>query len=228
MLETPKDVIGGGGVFDTGAYKAKITMAYIDFATSEAMSVNLTFKTEDGRTLRSTQYVSSGKAKGCKNYYVDRAGNNQYLPGFALVDDICNLTIDTGLENAEHETKGVGIYDFDLKKEVMQEREVLIDLIGTDVIIAVERQVVDKNVKDASGNYVPSGETREQNEVVKAFHAEYGVTVLEAKGGLREPEFLEKWKDKNAGNVRNLAKGAKTGATPGAPAAATPAKSLFA
>ncbi|AGH57065.1 hypothetical protein VPMG_00088 [Vibrio phage VBP32] len=229
-VEEAKDVLGGSGPLDTDVYNCKIKLAYVDYSKGGAMSVNFDLETDTGRKLRSQQWVTSGDAKGNKNYYVDRNGKNQHLPGYVLVNDIAVLTTDTRLEDLEPEEKVISLYDFQAGKEVPQQKNVLTELIGQDITLAVEKQIVDKNVQDASGAYVPSGETREINEVVKAFHAEYGVTVGEAKMGLKEADFRDRWADKNRGNVRNKAKGAADGAQSGAPAAgqaAKPATSLF-
>ena len=232
-IEAATDTLGGGGFgpWDTDTYPVTIKMAYIDYSKGGAMSVNFDFEDENGKKLRSQQWATSGDAKGNKHYYEDkRSGKQRPLPGYQTVDDICVLATDEGLFDQDTDSRAVGIYDFTQRKEVPQQREVLVDLIGTKVILAVEKQVVDKNVQDASGAYVPSGETREQNEVVKAFHAEYEVTVTEAKGGIKEATFLTAWAEKNKGTVRDKSS-KKSGNAPkaGAPAAATApaAGSLF-
>lgn len=231
-IEDAKDVLGGGkGPFETDVYDFTIKLAYIDYSRGKAMSVNLELETAEGRKMRAQQWVTSGEAKGCKNYYVDRNGKNQYLPGYTLVNDICQLTIDMALEDTDPEEKTISLYDFSAGREVPQEKMILTELMGQKITLAVVKQIVDKNVQDASGAYVPSGETREINEVVKAFHPEYGVTVGEAKAGLREPDFRERWAEANRGKTLNKAKGAGDGASAGAPTPAVatpaPAKSLF-
>ncbi len=230
QVEAAKDVLGGGnGPLDTDVYNCKIKLAYVDYSRGGAMSVNFDLETAEGRKFRSQQWVTSGDAKGNKNYYVDRNGKNQHLPGYTLVNDIVLLAVDTALEDLDPEEKTISLYDFQAGKEVPQAKNVLTELLDQEITLAVEKQVVDKNIQDSSGAWVPGGETREINEVVKAFHPEYGVTVGEAKMGLKEADFRERWAEKNRGNVRNKAKGAADGAKAGAPAAATakPATSLF-
>lgn len=228
-VEAAKDVLGGGGPLDTDVYDATIKLAYVDYSRGGAMSVNFDFETSDGRKLRSQQWVTSGDAKGNKNYYVDRNGKNQHLPGYTLVNDVCMLTVEQALEDCDPEEKTISLYDFTAGKEVPQIKMVLTELLGQKVSLAVEKQIVDKNIQDSTGAWVPGGETREINEVVKAFHEELGVTLGEAKMGLKEADFRDRWADKNRGNVRNKAKGAADGASAGAPAAAAakPATSLF-
>lgn len=228
-VEDAKDVLGGGGPLDTDVYDATIKLAYVDYSRGGAMSVNFDFETSDGRKLRSQQWVTSGDAKGNKNYYVDRNGKNQHLPGYTLVNDVCMLTVEQALEDCDPEEKTISLYDFAAGKEMPQIKMVLTELLGQKVSLAVEKQIVDKNIQNDAGDWVPGGETREQNEVVKAFHEEYGVTVGEAKMGLKEADFRDRWADKNRGNVRNKSKVGKDGAKSGAPAAAAakPATSLF-
>ncbi|APC46045.1 single strand DNA binding protein [Vibrio phage vB_VspP_pVa5] len=224
VIEKATDSLGGGGFgpWDTDTYPVTIKMAYVDYSKGGAMSVNFDLEDDNGKKLRSQQWVTSGDAKGNKHYYEDkRSGKQRPLPGYSLVDDICVLATDTPLFEQDTESRAVGIYDFTQRKEVPQQREVFDDLIGQRVILAVEKQIVDKNVQQPDGTYAPGGETKEINEVVKAFHEEFEVTVTEAEAGLREATFKTAWEEKNRGEVRNKAKGAAKGApTAGAPAAA--------
>lgn len=232
QVEEAKDTLGGQrGPLPTDVYDFTVKMAYVDYSRGGAMSVNFDLENAEGRKLRSQQWVTSGDAKGNKNYYVDRNGKNQHLPGYTLVNDICLLMTDSRLEDLEPEEKVISLYSFQEGKEIPQKKNVLTDLIGQKVTLAVEHHIVDKTADDGSGNYVPTGETREINEVVKAFHIDMGVTVGEAKMGLREAEFRDRWAETNKGKVRNKSKGAQDGAQAGAPAPASggvkPATSLF-
>lgn len=209
-IEETKDVIGGGnkfGIVDTDIYTVTIKQAYVDYSKGGAMSINLEFHTDSGNVVKSQQWVTSGNAKGNKNYYTDSKGNNHFLPGYVTVDDICKLAAEAPLSSMDTEEKMVQVYDFEQGKQVAKPFQVLVDLIGTKVDLAIEKQIVDKNVNDGTGNYVPSGETREQNEVVKAFCADDKVTVTEKKAGLTEANFYDKWVAKNKGEVINKAKG---------------------
>ena len=227
-IEDTKDTLGGGGVIETGVYGCTIELAYIDYARSKAMSLNLHVKTEEGRQVRQTLWVTSGEAKGCKPYYTDKNGKNHYLPGYVTANDICMLTLEKEISETDPEEKAIMLYDFEAQKEVPQKKMVLTELHGEKIKLAIEKQIVDKNAKQDDGSYAPTGETREQNEVVKAFHNDYEVTLTEAKAGLTEADFMNKWKEKYDGQTRDRSKGAKDGAKAGAPAAAAPKKSLFA
>ena len=68
---------------------------------------------------------------------------------------------------------------------------------------------MDKRQKNEStGEYKPTGETRDENVIEKVFHDPTKMTVVEARQGATEPVFYEKWLSKNKGQVRNKAKGA--------------------
>jgi len=202
-IEAEKDTLGGGGVLPTDAYDMVIDMAYVHMSKGGAMAIVLATKSQEGRNLKQTIYVSSGNAKGNKNYYMDKQGTKKYLPGFNIMNGIVQLTLDKDLGDIEPEERTISIYDFDAKKEKPTKAQVLTELIGQRIILGVQEQKVDKNIKDGNDNYVPSGETRMENEIVKVFQADTDLTVAEAKAGETEGKFKDKWVEKNQGKVRD-------------------------
>jgi hypothetical protein len=232
-IKEAKDVLGGSrGPLDTDLYDFIIKMAYIDYAKSGAMSVVLQMETEEGQRLNVTEWVTSGDAKGNKNYYVDRKGDNQFLPGYININDICLVTNECNLEDMDAEEKVINVWDFTQRAEVPTQKHVLVDLLNQKVTLGVFNELVDKTAhNDATGEYEPTGETRNQNVINKVFHPEYGITVGEARMGAKEPDFRDRWVEKNKGQVFDRTKKDKGNAPKaGAPAAAAkPAKapSLF-
>lgn len=210
-IEEVKESVSTGvsfGPVETDAYDATIKQAYVDYSKGGAMSVNLELMTSTGSLIRNTQWVTSGNAKGNKNYYTDKNGKNHKLPGAVLINDICMLAGDFELgPDTETEERPVMIYDFAQGKQVPQPKHVLVDLIGTKITLAIEKVIEDKKVNDGNGNYVPSGETREINEIVKAFCHDDKVTVTEKKGGLTEASYLTAWVEKNKGKVNDKSTG---------------------
>ena len=73
----------------------------------------------------------------------------------------------------------IKLYDFDAKKELPQSVQCFSELHGANVQVAVQRQTVDKTKKDESGNYLPTGEVYDQNEIVKFFPEGKRVTISE-------------------------------------------------
>lgn len=233
-LETTGDRLGGSSIMDTGVYDGTVKLAYAGKArSSNAQSVTIHIDI-NGREFRETLWITN---KEGQNFFADKKdpSKKQALPGFTSVEELCLVTTGLPLSEQTVEEKVVSLYDFDLKKEIPQNVPVLTDLIGMPVSVGIVRQIVDKQVKDAAGNYTNSGQTREENVSDKFFHQESGRTVTEVRQGIEEAIFKGKWAEKNTGVTRNKAKGAegKSGAPKagpaGAPAAGAPKRtSMFA
>ena len=232
-IESEKDSVGSGGVLNSALYPSTVSMAYLQKATSGALALVLRAKTQDGREIRSTLWMTSGTAKGCKNYY-EKDGVKHYLPGFNLANSLSLLTIGKELSELEPETKVVNVYSPEAKAEVPTKVDVLVDLLNQEVIVGLIKQTVDKTQKNDAGAYVPTGETREENEIDKFFRARDRMTTAEIRGKAEEASFIDVWNEKWANKVRNKASGTAAGAVAGAPkgagATATkkPTTSLFA
>ncbi len=228
-IQEDKDTLGGGyRPLESGLYDLTIESAYIGASQGGAVSLNIVAKTEDQQTVRQTLWMTSGKAKGCKNYYEDANGNRKYLPGFTAANNLCLLTVGKEIGDLEPEEKVINMYDYDAKKELPTKVQMIVELIGQEITAGVVKQTVDKNVKDGNGNYVPSGETRDENEISKFFRKRDGMTVAEIKAQAEEAVFKTQWAEKNTGVTINKAKGL-SGAVgvPQAASAPKPAKSLF-
>ena len=193
----------GGGVLDTDIYKATVQTIYLGTAKEGATSATLVATLADGTEFKSTQWIKSGDSKGNKPYY-ERAGKKYPLPGYSVIDDICKLAAGVKLGEAEMEEKTVKIYDFELSKEVATEVDCICDVKGEVVHLAIQRQLEDKNIQNASGEYVPSGETREINEVAKVL-SEDGSTCVELTDKV-DAEWADKWLTKNKGKIRDKTK----------------------
>lgn len=247
-LQTSEDVqeatdnLGGTFILDTDVHNMDIDMAYIDYSDGGAMSLVLTF-TSPGKTLRQTLWMTSGNDKGNKNFYLDRNNNKQYLPGFTLADDLSLMTCNIPMAQQVTEEKTINVYDFTAKKELPVKKQVVMSMLQKKIKVAVFKQIVDKSIKnptfnadlpvsDANLKYVTTGETRDENEIDKFFSSAKSLTVVEARAGVQEGVFINQWIEKNAGVVRNRAKGATAtagaaGGNTAAPAAAEPKTNLF-
>ena len=219
-----EDVLGGSRTVPSNVYPAGIKLAYLDAAASGAICVVFDFAmlvNGKERNHKETIYISN---KNKEFTYKDKqSGEDKPLPGFVTVDSICKAVTGKSITELSTEKKMVKVYDYDQKAEVPQEKEVLMDLIRGKLELGIIETIVDKNVKTDNG-YVPSGETREQNELSKVFN-EDGLTQLEKESGATEAKFKAAWVEQYAGKKINKAKGAATGAKAGGvskPAAASP------
>ena len=229
-----KDSVGGGGVLESGLYNSTVTLAYLIKSAGGAVGMVMQAKTDQGRDIRQTLWMTSGDAKGNKNYY-EKDGQKNYLPGFIAANALALLSTGKEISDLDTEMKVVKVYNKDAKAEVPTKVEVLVDLINKEIIIGLIKQTVDKTAKnDSTGMYEPTGETREENEIDKFFRASDKMTTAEIRAAANEPIFYGTWAAKWQGQVKNKAKGSSgTSGAPrmgGAAAAASkkPTTSLFA
>lgn len=214
-IQTERDSVGASfGPVDSGLYNMTVSLAYLKTAASGALALALELKSDAGQVVRQDFWMTSGTAKGGKNYY-EKDGEKRYLPGFTMANSLSLLTVGKEIGQHETETKVINLYSSEAKAEVPTKVEMFTDLLGKEVIAGVIRQTVDKNVKDGAGNYVPSGETRDENEVDKFFRMRDRMTTAEIRAQAESATFIDTWNEKWAGKVRNKAKGAS--GTVGAP-----------
>ena len=227
-IQGEKDVLGGGRL-DSATYDMTLNTTYLDQSKHGATSVNIEATSSDGRKFKHTLWVTNRKGE---NFFEGQNGK-QYLPGFNIANAIALLGGGYPISEMETETKSIKVYDFEKSAEVLKDKEVITALDGVQVKLGILKVIEDKNADDGTGTWVPTGETREVNDIDKVFDIETGMTVAEIRTGAEEPEFLTKWQDKWNGQTKNKAKGAKKGgaASFGAPAQAAgkpAASSLFA
>ena len=237
-IAAEKDSVGGnGGPLDSGLYPVTVAMAHINKAASGALGLVLSLKTADNKEIRQTLWMNSGTAKGGANFYVDKNGEKQYLPGFVHANALALLTTGKEISAMDTETKVIKLYSPEAKAEVPTKVEVLVDLLGKEILVGLIKQTVDKTKKNDAGAYEATGETRDENEIDKLFRAKDRMTTSEIRAQVEEASFVNTWETKFTGTVKNKAKGAS--GTAGAPKAAgsfgsaastakKPATSLFA
>lgn len=223
-LEKAEDRLGGGySPRETDIYTFKIKAAYAGKSQGGAMNVSIIAADSQGE-YRETIYITNRKGE---NFFV-KDGKKVPLPGFTIINDLCLITTGSPLSEQETEDKVINLYDYDAKKEVPTTVPMIMALVGTEVSLAIHKNLEDKNTKNSDGEYVPTGETRETNTIGKVFHTETKMTVVEALEGAEEAKFWDAWVEKNQGKVfdRTNKDAAKNGGKPvaGRPAPSTSAK----
>lgn len=223
------DVLGGSRVLDTDIYAVTLDAVFMGQSESGAMNVTIHGKTDAGQEIKQTIYITSNKEKGQKPYYT-KNDVNYPLPGFSVINNIAQVTLGKEISELETEPKIVKVYDFTAAKEVMKEVPMVVDLVGKKVEFAIMKEIVDKEKKDGTGAYAATGETREQNEIVKVFCLRDGFehqTYSEIRDKVGTAEFHPEWLKKNKGIARNKAKAGATAGAPGklgSPAAGAPSR----
>lgn len=198
----PADRVGGGGyVWDSNVYDCVIDMAYADQSAGGALGINITLVNND-RRLRDTLWATNKKKEV---FYMDRNGDKQLLPGFVLADDLCQIAAGKDLHTCgtEAEPKTIDVYDPAQRKEVPMEKEVLTQLIGKTVKVAVAKVETNKRARKADGSYGPTNEKIVINDIRKFMYPDDGMTTSERNDSeLEAADFINKWLEKNEGRVR--------------------------
>ena len=209
-----EDRLGGASLLDSDVYLMTVKGAYFDESAGGAMCMVLALETETGKQHRETVYFTN---KAGETYYVDKNDpkKTHYLPGYLILDSLCMLVNETPLLEQNTEVKQVKIYDRELGKEIPQNRDVCVDMLNQQVKVAILRQTVNKQVKNAAGTYVPTAETREENVIAKYFHAETDQTYGEATQGIEGGVFMAEWLKKYQGVTLDKVKPADPSAVGG-------------
>ncbi len=172
------DFLAGAGTLDTDIYLAKIKTAFIGKAL-KSDARNITLLLEIGGKEHRTQIWVSNK-QGEVTYNDKKTGDAKNLPGFNQINSLCLLIAGKEMGDMDVEELTVKLYDFESKKELPQAVDCFTALHGEEVMVAMQRQTVDKTKKnDATGVYESTGETRDQNEVVKFFAIKPMATISE-------------------------------------------------
>lgn len=230
-VEKDTDSLGGGyRPLESGLYDMTVKLAYLSTSKGGALALNTEFETTQGQTVRQQFWMTSGTAKGGRNYYEDKkTGKKRYLPGFTAANALALLTVGVEIGEVETEEKVINLYNRELSKEAPTKVQMFTDLIGKPISAGILKQTVDRTTfNESTGAYDPTGETRDENEIDKFFRQRDGLTVADIENGISDPDFRDAWIGKWAGVTVNKAKGldgAAAGVT-GAPAAA-PKQSLF-
>lgn len=229
-LEESQDRLGGFRPFETDIYTGKIKAMYATKSSGGAMGIQVIAEF-DGKEYREELWVTNKKGE---NFFLNKDDKTKKvpLPGFTVADDICLIACGKPLSAMATEERTVKVYDYEAKKELPKGVDMLTEAIGATISLGIVKSLVNKNEKRGD-EYVPTAETRDENNIDKVFHPEQKLTVAEARAG-SEAKFWDSWLERNKGNTRDKrtvkegAAGAVRGAAPKAgEAPSTTRKSLF-
>ena len=199
-LEKSEDRLGGGfKPRETNIFPMEIVLFYAGQSKDGAKSITIHAKDGDG-VYRETIYITNKKGE---NFFLNKDDKTKKvpLPGFTTVDDICLAATGFPLAEQVFEEKVFNIYDFDAKKEQPTKVMVATEVMGKTVSLGIQKVLEDKTKKnDQTGDYEPTGESKETNSIAKVFHTESKVTMAEAREG-KEAAFYHSWLERNKGQT---------------------------
>lgn len=222
-----KDSLGGGFTFPSGLYRTGVKMMYLDQWASGALFVSLELSVlVDGAEKTYKENITISNAAGEFTYKDKKTGEDKPMPGYAVVDELLTHLTGKGFAQQTPEVKSVKVYDKNAQGEVPADREVFTEALRKTFHGGFLLTTVDKTEKNANWQpgmdkklqYLPTGETREQNELHYLFNDDKATLVEVAAG--KPAEFHKAWEERFAGKTINKAKGkaaGQSGATAGAP-----------
>jgi hypothetical protein len=197
VVEAAQD-FDGKRTLDTGIYAGKLKMVYLDQSKGGANSVNLQIET-NGKTVNFTEYVTSGKEKGCKNFYIDaKTGKKKLLPGMQAMNELSVVVTGKDLKDQTIEEKVIKIFDYDAKKELPVKRKVITSLCGQDIELAI--------LELQENKYSDPTQAVKKNEITKVLHVGSQLTLAEKEAGKTEAVWAPKWAEKNTGVMKDTFK----------------------
>lgn len=213
--ESKVDSLGGGRqILESDIYDGAIKQAYTDIYQSGARFIAFSFDL-NGVEYRENLLITT---KDGVNYY-ERDGKKRPLTGFTAADHICQAATGNPLSSMVTEPKVIQAWDSDARAMTNQTKEVLVDLIGAPITLAIQKIRRNKQEKTDTG-YVDTPEAEELNEIHTVFNTQYKITVREAQNGVEEPTFYHAWLDARKGKTYDRFK--EVSGTPGRPPRPTP------
>jgi hypothetical protein len=205
----------GKRTFDSGVVKFKIKMAYLDESAPNpeknklggARNINLILES-NGRTLNHTEYISSAREKGQSMTY-EKNGKKFPLPGYSKMNDLCKRATGKELKGQTVEEKQIKIWDFEARKELPQLKNVLMDLVGKTITAGV--------IELRENKFSDPTQEMFKNEIDKWFDPDTNMTTAEIAEGKTEAKFIDIWKKKWDGKLKDTYK--PVAGSAGAPAA---------
>jgi len=185
-----KDTLGGSYVMNSGVYNMVIEGAHLDVSKGGAKFVKLHLEDSDGNRLKQDIYFTS------------KTGKTTF--GFNELNALSVLACGKTLKEVGSETasKFVPVYDFNARKDVDVEKEVIVPWIGMPIKAGITHVKENKNAMGASGQYEKTNQMREYNEADKFFRASDNRTTTEVKED-SPAVFIDKWKAKWDGKVND-------------------------
>ena len=194
VTETKESVGGGYYVPESGVYQYTVTKAYLDESAKGSMFLGLELTSAE-HTFNHSLYFTTNKQNGQEVFYKTKDGKKKYLPSFLLVDSLCQLLTEKDFGDQDVEEKLIKLYDKAAGKEVGKKREVLVDLLGKDILVGV--------IKSLEDSYRDPSKEVTRLSIDKFFDVDSKLTAQEIENDMEKPDFYEKWIDKNKGVTKD-------------------------
>lgn len=200
-----EDKLGGGYIpLESGVYDAIISYAYTGESQYGAKSITVGFKV-DNHEFDETLYITN---RNKETFYTSKDGKKHLLPSYITFEALSLLAAGKKITDLNTADKIIDLYDYDVGKKVPTKVNMLIDLVGKNVKLGIQKVLEFK--KEKQGNeYVETDDVRTYNIIGKVFRTKDGKTVNELRAKKDEAEFIHQWSEKWTGVDYDKTKGKK-------------------
>jgi len=162
-IQESEERVGGFSLLASNIHKLRITQAYMILSKNGAKGVVIDAETPEGHKHSQTFYITN---KSGQPYYV-KDGKKNMLPSMVTINNLAKLL---GFKNFGEvynaRVKKAGtIFDWESRKEITKEVEMLTKFCGKIVAAAIVHRKENKN-KLVGKEYKPTNEAREFNEIL--------------------------------------------------------------
>ncbi len=170
----------GGHTQASGVYGATVKYAYTGKSQGGAHCVHLLFDLDNGGKHKETIYVTK------------KTGEPTF--GFNLVNALSVLGVKKKLKGMPTSKKTINIWDWKTKKDAPTEVDMLDDLIGGRVSLALTRRIENgSKLNDATGDWDKTKKKITKNVINKFFQLDTNLSMTELKAGSTEAKAFEGW-----------------------------------
>jgi len=201
-IEDGGDRLGGFGAIEANVYTGPLKAFYAGKSSGGASSLTVVVGLDGGKEFSETVYITN---RAGENFYLDKTDKTKkhMLPGFKTINDIVLCTLGKPLEELQFEDKVINVYDHDAGKEMPKSVPMAVEILGQSITLAIKKTIEDKTKKDGNGEYQPTGDTKEVNNIDKVFDTDSKLTVSEAMNGEKTSAFHDAWIERNKGKVND-------------------------
>jgi len=204
QLDEQAPRLGGYAPVETDGYVGTIKLAYAGKSPNSDSRFVEVIADINGQEYKERFYICS---KTGQPFYEDKKdpSKKRPLPGLVHIDHMCLMTTGQKLAEQDVEDKVVMLWDTTVGAETHQTVPVLIDLLGKEVGLAINK-VTQWKQKKVDGRYVDSDETQDINELDFVYHPENNMVVDEIRREVEEASHYPAWIDRNKGKTKNKTK----------------------
>ena len=182
---------------DTGVTTLEVkTISFVESSGGALMCHVVLWSPADSKSIRLSDCVVSGNAKGNKTTYTDKRSGKQFpLPGFQTMHDMCTVLFGKSILECPREDKSITV-----SRDKSEIRKCIVVPPGTMIKGGVI-EVLENRQEKQGNDYVDIDDSRLANYVTGWFDANTNLSAGEIAKGASSAVDMGKWSAYNKGQI---------------------------